>query len=156
MNDREVPTEDDNGRTPVGAVRAGCPGRHGLGTSPSATCFSVDVVGGLSVAPASSWAPTRETVAALVGQYYLCALWIPTRYHGTWRAFDRRNYGNGGLPRAPGCPPLQGIPTCVRGTAYPGSESRTRFRNSDAHKTSLPKSGRLRSEFGEVLYTLCP
>ena len=80
MNDREVPTEDDNGRTPVGAVRAGCPGRHGLGTSPSATCFSVDVVGGLSVAPASSWAPTRETVAALVGQYYLCALWIPAPY----------------------------------------------------------------------------
>ena len=54
VNDREVPAEDDNGRTPVGAVRAGCLGRHGLGTSPSATCFSVDVVGGLSIAPASS------------------------------------------------------------------------------------------------------
>ena len=78
VNDGEVPAEDDNGRTPVGAVRAGCLGRHGLGTSPSATCFSVDVVGGLSIAPASSWAPTRETVAALVGQYYLCAFWIPT------------------------------------------------------------------------------
>ena len=40
VNDREVPAEDDNGRTPVGAVRAGCLGRHGLGTSPSAALFA--------------------------------------------------------------------------------------------------------------------
>ena len=40
VNDGEVPAEDDNGRTPVGAVRAGCLGRHGLGTSPSAALFA--------------------------------------------------------------------------------------------------------------------
>ena len=46
-------------------------------------------------------------------------------------------------------------PTTPSLDSGPVSESGTCRRNSDAHKTSLPKSGRLRSEFGEVLYTLC-